>query len=167
MPSGFELDLLDRGGYLVNLGYSEEGRTTAEITFARTGVYRLSGIRMYAQPMEAFDSLVGALQARGIQDVVVEDGFVSGSISLAEPAVMVFSIPYSEGWTAKVDGVPVETLASAGSLLAVSLEAGSHEIELHYETPWLRAGCAISAVSACLLVAALIVGRRKHKGVQP
>ena len=53
------------------------------------------------------------------------------------------------------------------SLLAVSLEAGSHEIELHYETPWLRAGCAISAVSACLLVAALIVGRRKHKGVQP
>ena len=167
MPSGFELDLLDRGGYLVNLGYSSEGRTTAEITFARTGVYRLSGIRMYAQPMESFDSLVGALQARGIQDAVVEDGFVSGSISLAEPAVMVFSIPYSEGWTAKVDGAPVETLASAGSLLAVSLEAGSHEIELHYETPWLRAGCAISAVSACLLVAALIVGRRKHKGVQP
>ena len=167
MPSGFELDLLDRGGYLVNLGYSSEGRTTAEITFARTGVYRLSGIRMYAQPMEAFDSLVGALQARGIQDAVVEDGFVSGSISLAEPAVMVFSIPYSEGWTAKVDGAPVETLASAGSLLAVSLGAGSHEIELHYETPWLRAGCAISAVSACLLVAALIVGRRKHKGVQP
>ena len=37
MPSGFELDLLDRGGYLVNLGYSSEGRTTAEITFARTG----------------------------------------------------------------------------------------------------------------------------------
>lgn len=166
MPSGFELDLLDRGGYLVNLGYSSEGRTTAEITFARAGRYRLSGVRMYVQPMAEFDSLVGALQARGLENAVVENGMVSGTVSLDEPAVMVFAIPASAGWSAKVDGAAAETLASAGALLAVRLDAGTHEIELTYRTPWLREGAAVSAASLAALAAGVYIDRRKRKGVQ-
>ena len=165
MPSGFELDLLDRGGYLVNLGYSSEGRTAAEITFARAGRYRLSGVRMYVQPMAEFDSLVGALQARGLENAVVENGMVSGTVSLDGPAVMVFAVPASAGWSANVDGAAAETLASAGALLAVRLDAGTHEIELTYRTPWLREGAAVSAASLAALAAGVYIDRRKRKGV--
>lgn len=165
MPSGFELDLLDRGAYLVNLGYADAPRAAAEITFARPGAYRLEDIRLYVQPMADFAELVGALRARGLENAQVADGAVSGTISLDEPAVMVFAIPYSAGWSARVDGEAMETTASAGALLAVPLSAGDHRIELTYRTPGLRAGVAIS-LGGTAAFAAVCAVRRKRKGAQ-
>lgn len=161
MPSGFELDLLNRGSYLVNLGYDAGGRSQAEIRFARTGTYRLDGLKLYAQPMEDFAEKVAVLRERGLQNVSVVPNAVSGTIALEEPSVLVFSIPYSEGWTASVDGREVDTRTSAGTFLAVELDAGAHTVELTYRTPWLYEGCAISAVSVSLALTAIFAGRRK------
>lgn len=164
MPSGFELDLLDRGAYLVNLGYSAEGRAEAEIRFARAGNYRLNGLKLYVQPMEAFDGMVETLSERGLKDVSIGTNEVSGRASLDEDALMVFSIPYSNGWTAYVDGERVRTTDSADTFLAVPLEAGEHEIVLRYRTPWLRVGAAISAVSLLALIAWGWTAHRRAKG---
>ena len=159
MPAGFELDL-QRDRYLVNIGYDGEARTTAEIRFDRTGTYRLSGLRLWAQPMEDFPELIAALQARGLQNVEVGTDELSGAISLDEPVAMVFAIPYSRGWTIEVDGERVEAKSSARAFLACELSAGEHEIHLTYHTPGLRAGAAVTTVS---LAALLLLARRKAR----
>ena len=46
---------------------------------------------------------------------------------------LVFTIPYSDGFKAYVDGVRVETSEYAGALLTIAdIETGEHEIRLEY-----------------------------------
>lgn len=163
MPDTFELDLLEREYFLVNLGYDGETRDGVEITFARTGRYRLTGMQLYAQPMEDFDEMARALQERGLQNVVVADNAVSGTISLDEPAVVVFSVPASDGWRAEVNGERAELISSADVFLALELGAGEHEISLTYRTPWLLPGACVSAGSVLALACIVIIGRRERR----
>lgn len=163
MPDTFELDLLDREYYLVNLGWSDEERSGAEITFARTGRYRLTGMRLFAQPMAEFADMARTLQSRGLENVRVGENAVSGTISLEEPAVVVFSIPASDGWRAEVNGSEAALISSADVFLALELGAGDHEITLTYRTPWLIPGAAVTAASALTLAGMLLAGRRRAR----
>lgn len=160
IQDGFELDLA-REAYWVNIGYDEDARTAAEIRFARAGTYRLEGLALYAQPMQDFPGMIARLQTRGLQDVSVGTDCVRGTVSLDEPGVMQFSIPYSAGWTAIVDGEEVPTLCTAGTFLAIGLSPGNHEIQLTYRTPLLRAGLALTVLSALALI--LFSRRKEHK----
>lgn len=164
-PHGIQQDIL-RPYYLVNLGYDDEERTQAEIRFARTGRYLLGEMQLYAQPMEAFPEMIAQLQQRGMTDVVMETNRISGRVETDEPGVMVFSIPYSEGWTVRVDGAEVEATSSAGAFLAAEIEAGAHEIELTYRTPWLGAGCVLSAAALAVLAGAIFAGRRRKSAMK-
>lgn len=159
IPAGFELDLA-RERYLVNVGYDAQARTVAEIRFDRAGTYRLSGIKLWIQPMRDFPDMIAQLQARGLQNISVGDDEVTGTISLDAPAALVTSIPYSRGWTIWANGRRVEAKASAGAFLACELEAGDYEIRLSYQTPGLRAGAILSAVSIAALA---VLSRRKAR----
>jgi len=163
MPDTFELDLLERGYYLVNLGYSEASRSGAEITFARTGRYRLTGMRLFAQPMAEFEDMARTLRGRGLENVAVGENAVSGKISLEEPSVVVFSIPASDGWSAKVNGERTKLISSADVFLALELGKGDHEIELTYRTPWLISGAAVSAASVLALAGIVLADRRRAR----
>ena len=143
----------------MHLGYDSEARATAEITFARAGEYEMGEMKLYAQPMAEYPEMVSALQARGLTDVQVENDCVSGKIALSEPGTVVYAIPYSSGWTARVDGETVQTTHSAGALLAVPVEAGEHEIVVSYSTPGLRLGGAITVLAAIAAVG--LLKRRK------
>ena len=159
MPADFELTLQNREQFYVHLGYDSEARATAEITFARAGEYEMGEMKLYAQPMAEYPEMVSALQARGLTDVQVENDCVSGKIALSEPGTVVYAIPYSSGWTARVDGETVQTTHSAGALLAVPVEAGEHEIVVSYSTPGLRLGGAITVLAAIAAVG--LLKRRK------
>ena len=157
MPENFELTIRDRGTFYICLGYDSEVRTTAEIRFARAGEYQMGALKLIAQPMADYEEMVSALQARGLRDVEIGNDRVSGKISLDAAGTVVCAIPYSSGWTATVDGAKVETTCSAGTMLAVPVSEGEHEIVVAYETPGLRLGGAITLIAA---VAAGILLRR-------
>ena len=151
---------------LVNLGCSESARSALEIRFDRAGRYRLGEMTLLAQPMDNFDALIHTLQDRGLTDVSMETNRVSGRASLDEPGVMVFAIPYSDGWSAQVDGEPADTTASAGTFLVVPMTAGDHEIVLTYRSPGLTTGAAVSAAALALLLGIIIAGRRRRSAAK-
>ena len=163
LPSGVTWSV-DRPYYLVNLGYDEQARTTAEIRFSYTGAYRLEDLKLMAQPMADYAVYTDALRTNGLENAQVDNGQVSGEISLDAPGVLVFSIPFSEGWRAKVNGAPAETVASADAFLALVLPAGEHLVELTYTTPWLTAGCILSLLSLALIAGLGLAQRRRMKG---
>lgn len=81
--------------------------------------------------------------------------------------LLVLSEVYYPGWNAYVDGKQVPLHRANHLLRAVPVPAGEHEVELRYE-PWtLRAGIAISTVTAAAMLAvaaaALIQRRRAGK----
>ncbi len=56
-----------------------------------------------------------------------------------------FSVPYENGWTATVNGQPVDVEKVNIGFMAVKVPAGSSEIIFHYQTPGLKTGAMISA----------------------
>ena len=61
---------------------------------------------------------------------------------------MFFSVPWDEGWTATVNGQPVQVENVSGGLCAVVCPAGQSTVQFHYQTPGFALGKAIS-LSAC------------------
>ena len=94
------------------------------------------------------------------------DTALAGTITMEHPGLLYTSIPYDRGWSVLVDGEEAETRKLFDTFLTVELPAGSHTVEMHYEPEGLRAGAAITAVSAGSLAAAAVLGRlaeRKKK----
>jgi hypothetical protein len=54
---------------------------------------------------------------------------------------------WSPGWSATTDGRPAPILLADGLFRAVPIDPGPHRIALHYRTPGLRTGAAISLLA--------------------
>ena len=83
--------------------------------------------------------------------------------------MVVFSEIFDPGWRAFVDGVPVPFYLVDHALRAIPLPAGSHQIELRYQTPALLIGVAITVITIAVLATVLFMygtnsGRRHRAG---
>jgi hypothetical protein len=82
---------------------------------------------------------------------------IEARASTGAAGMVVFSEIFDPGWRAFVDGAPVAVHLVDHVLRAISLPAGSHEIELRYQTPKLLRGATITAVTVALLITAAFV----------
>lgn len=93
-------------------------------------------------------------------------GFRS-EISLEKPQLIFFSVPYSEGWTAKVNGKATDVERVSEGFMAVRAEKGENTIVFSYETPGLKAGIILSISSAIILALYVLIFRRKRGSGDP
>ncbi|MBO5913235.1 MAG: YfhO family protein [Clostridia bacterium] len=70
------------------------------------------------------------------------DGFVA-NISMDRDNLVFFSVPYHDGWTAKVNGKDAEIYRVNAGFMAVVAPEGACEIVFEFETPGLRIGLII------------------------
>lgn len=85
-----------------------------------------------------------------------KDGFTS-VINLDRQNLVFFSIPYDEGWSATVNGEPVEIEKVNVGFMAVLADVGENTIVFTYKTPGLTEGMIITGVCVVVLVAYLII----------
>jgi uncharacterized membrane protein YfhO/putative flippase GtrA len=93
----------------------------------------------------------------------LEGGYVSGYIDAGDGGLMMTSIPYDKGWSAKVDGKKQDILITAGAFVSLSLPAGEHNIELTYFPPGLKIGMLITLLGWMIFVALVAGTRIKRK----
>lgn len=89
------------------------------------------------------------------------------TVSLGEPRMVFFSVPYEKGWTAEVNGKPVTAERVSVGFMAVRCGAGDNTITFHYETPGLRIGIIVAACGAGALILYLILMAILCKGTNP
>jgi len=81
--------------------------------------------------------------------------------------LLFFSVPYDKGWSATVNGKPVEILKANVGFMAVEISEGENEIRFDYTTPGLSLGIKISLVALGVLVVyvftAFILDRKKAR----
>lgn len=133
-----------REDYLLNLYYSDSGRTTATLTFSERGIYTFDRLKVIAQPMEGLREQVDAAREDVLQQVEMSANTVSGDIDLEEDKLLCLSLPYAPGWHVRVDGERTELLCTNVMYSGVMLTAGRHRIELNYRTPYLTAGWVVT-----------------------
>ncbi|MBE6903417.1 MAG: hypothetical protein E7480_02285 [Ruminococcaceae bacterium] len=81
----------------------------------------------------------------------------SGEITLEEPELVFFTVPYEEGWSAKVNGKEVDIEQVNNGFMAVYCDKGENKIEFSYMTPGLIVGLLISVIGIVLIIAYIII----------
>jgi uncharacterized membrane protein YfhO len=157
----------NRHDFLVNLCYDENKKTSITIVFPSIGVYSFENIDVLCQPMDQYASHVSELGEDVLENIDLHEKFasatntVSGTISLEQPKILCLAIPYSRGWTAYVDGEKQELKKANIMYMALELEAGNHDIQLVYKTPFLKEGFVITCLGLICFLGILIAHRGK------
>ena len=90
----------------------------------------------------------------------------SADITLDEPKLVFFSVPYETGWSATVNGNPVTVEEVSNGFMAVRCEAGANQIVFSYELAGLRYGIILSLGGIVLLVIYMLCSKPLFKGKQ-
>jgi hypothetical protein len=97
------------------------------------------------------------------QSAVPEDGDFMATVVADRPAVALLKATYDPRWTATVDGVPVEPVMMAPSLVGVDVPAGRHDVRFRYQ-PYEHYPELIAIGLLTLIGLALAVGLRYSFG---
>ena len=151
--------------YLVSLGEATEDVMQIKLAVG-SGTMTFDDINVYAVDMN--EEYLPNVQARAqdkFESLTVEDTKVEGNITVDQDKILFFSIPYTEGWSATVNGETVEVEKANVGFMAIPITEGENHVVLKYRTPWLLPGILISGVTFVTYITVVIVLRvkRKHK----
>lgn len=149
--------------YLVNLGYSNEGKNQVTVVFPKKGTYQLGSIELLVQPFTNYINQVEKLNEETLQIITIGNNLLSGNIEVKSNKLLCISIPYSKGWSSKVDGKQVEILPINGMFMGIPLVRGQHEIVLTYLTPGLKPGLILSSLGLIALLLMICVRKFRQK----
>lgn len=150
----------NRENYMSNLGYFDDDIKEIKLTFTEPGVYSFKNMRVVCQKMDTLDKWVDERNQDKIQNLSMEGNHLTCNLSLDQEKALVFSVPYSDGWKATVDGEPAELKKANIMFMAVELPAGDHEIKLEYTTPYVRTGLFCTLLSISITI--ILFFKRKH-----
>lgn len=150
-----------RHDFAGNFSAFEEAVSSIDISFYLRGVYSFDSIKVIFQPMDNYVNQINDLKADSLQNMEIGTDTVTGTINLDSPGILCFSIPYSVGWTAYVDGRETKLYQANIMHMALDLDAGGHDIRLVYETPFLKEGIYASIFGIALFIILIIVNERK------
>ncbi len=132
------------------LGYYDTTKPIqVTVTFLNPGTYSLKNLSFYTYSMEDFIADYQQLKENSMEITKQSKNTIKGKIKvLQDQASLFFSIPYNKGWKIKVDGKEKPLYQAQIGFMAVDLDAGEHEIELFYQTPYLKQGAIVSGCVA-------------------
>ena len=151
----------------LNIGYYD-GKLPTSLTFqpSKLGTYELK-YRVVAEKLDNnYYREVKTLQRHRLEDVKFKRNQVQGTIKTTRPGVLTSSIPYSTGWSVKVNGKKATTLRTNQGFLGVYLPAGTHHVTFSYELPGIKLGALLSLIGLGWTIFAGIITigwERKHK----
>ena len=151
----------------LNIGYYD-GKLPTSLTFqpSKLGTYELK-YRVVAEKLDNnYYREVKTLQRHRLEDVKFKRNQVQGTIKTTRPGVLTSSIPYSTGWSVKVNGKKATILRTNQAFLGVYLPAGTHHVTFSYELPGIKLGASLSLIGLgwTILAGIITIGwERKRK----
>ena len=135
-----------REDFLCNLGFQKEAVTRIQLNFSLGGIYHLDGLSVVCQPTGNLSALKEKLGNDQLKLEKVDENEYVCQTDLEEQKIVCFSVPYSAGWTATLDGEAIPLLRVNTMYMGVEMPEGRHEIRLYYRTPGLIPGAAVTLI---------------------
>lgn len=105
----------------------------------------------YDEPLD-LDSLVVKRREYTATDFKGNSRGFTAKIELPSTKMVFFSVPYSKGFTARIDGKEVPIHIANWCMMALKIPTGKHSIAFNYFPPGLKTGTCISLVGLLLLL---------------
>ena len=116
----------------------------------------------YDEPLD-LDSLVAKRREYTATDFKGNSRGFTAKIELPSTKMVFFSVPYSKGFTARIDGKEVPIHIANWCMMALKIPAGKHSIAFNYFPAGLKTGACISLVGLLLLLMIVwIEWKKKH-----
>ncbi|WP_368941920.1 YfhO family protein, partial [Bacillus cereus] len=90
---------------------------------------------------------VNTLKENSLQNIYYEGNSLKGDINSTKDGLLYLSVPYSKGWSIKVDGKETEFTKANSAFIGVPISKGQHVVEMKYVTPYFKMGLVISIIS--------------------
>ncbi len=110
-----------------------------------------------------YDEAITYLHKNGFELTEFDTDLIKGTVKAEKDGVMLFSIPFDEGWSVTLDGEKVAAQKAAGYLLCFDISEGEHEIELSYTVPGIKTGAIISLVSLIAFLGFMFLKKKNWK----
>lgn len=150
--------------FYVNMRRQNQPLDHFDLVLEEPGTYTFDSIEVVSQPMTGYAEQAAALQTPSLTNLDIHEmggsfatDRITGQIEADSPQILCLQIPCTAGWTAYLDGNHVELLQADTMFSAILLPAGSHDIELRYQTPGLRFGTFLSLGTIVLLILFLVI----------
>lgn len=161
--SSDELQGIDINDFIINFGYYNNIDGSIELTFNQYGKYTFDKLKIYAIPMDNYDSQAKKLINNKFNIKTIQNNYVTGQVNSSKKGILFLSIINNEGWSATVDGKPVETLKVNIGFTGIPVEKGSHIIVLKYTPKGLKIGGYFSMIGIILTFFCIIIFKQRIK----
>lgn len=151
-----------RNSFLCNLNYNDKACTKITLTFPIVGEYCFDDLSVVCQSMNGIDEAAQTLKEDVLENLEITTNHISGTINLEKSKLLLLSIPYSEGWTAYVDGKEQKILKSNSMFSGLLLKEGEHKIDLAYQTPYLKVSAIISFLGFLSLLCVFLYEKKNN-----
>lgn len=148
--------------WLVTLGYAQDAAHNVTLTFDQSGAYVYDKLEVVTQTHEKRAQWLKDRKQVTFKDMDITCNELTGTIELDEPATILFTMAYNEGWKAVVDGEKTDMLRADTGFMALDLGSGRHTIQLRYRTPGLALGMGVTGIGIVALVTLSAIIYRKH-----
>jgi uncharacterized membrane protein YfhO len=153
-------------------GYHEAGETvTGKISLGGmtnvTGAFLLgycANLVFAVADNETLMEYAEALNSRDLAVRVEHEHVITGSFTSEGDKRILFTIPWDEGWTCRIDGQEVPIDKTWDLFMSVEAPQGHHEFELRFFPAWMGAGLAVGAAALLALIVFSILWRKRPDG---
>ena len=166
----------DQRDIYLNFGVVDQSETSLEFKLwvsEGDGVVKFDKIELYGAPVSATENALDMLaNATTLEQVTLGKNALKGKLTNAQDGYLVLTLPYSDGWTAYIDGVETEILKADTAFMALKITGSSNTqtIVLRYQTPYLEEGKAVTFIGVgalgCVILgdtAVRLIKKRKMK----
>lgn len=112
----------------------------------------LDGDSISRADADSFTDDCNARKLYTVTDFTIDKRGFSAKSDFTEDRFIFFSVPYENGWSAFINGSPVQIEKANIGFMAVKVPAGENDIRFEYMTPGLITGGYISLASLFLLL---------------
>ena len=111
--------------------------------------------------LQTLQDQLSRIDSAGFALTAYENGRIAATFNAAQDETLVISQPYEDGWTATVNGKPVEVQAAYDGLMGIPAQTGDNVVELRYLTPGLIPGMVVGIASVTLFAVWRIAAHRR------
>lgn len=153
-----------KNDWCMYVGKFDSSKDEITIRFQDAGVYSFKSLDISIEDSEGYSDRIDELASASADDISYNCNTVFCNVDVdSEKEFLYFRIPYSAGWSASVDGNPVEIERANTGFMGIYVEQGAHEVVLHYETPYLKVSIALTLVGLAVLALIAVLWRRWDK----
>jgi len=140
--------------------------TTAEttskvVTLKTTTPKNFSEAQFYALDLNALAAASNILSSQPVNDIVLGKGEIHHEIEVDKDKFLYLSVPYSDGWSIKVNNQEVEPLLHGDCMMVLPLTEGKNVIDMEYSIPGLTLGIVLSVIGVVLLILWNIIAKNE------